>query len=145
MPFQKESVDAGHDACQAFFQLGTSTWQQKVRALQLVVDSPAPETYSSDPTYHLYYRSNNISHYLTVKYIRPTNTFPAIMVKLTEVEDEHYSEKPSTLGDEVLLADDDDDYTDTGMPHLHSVDTSTLPSAFTTLRSVSIAAQQHLQ
>ena len=37
------------------------------------------------------------------------------MVKLTEVEDEHYSEKPVGLDGEVLLEDDDDDnYTDTG-------------------------------
>lgn len=39
----------------------------------------------------------------------------ANMVKLTEVEDEHYSEKPTGLDGEVLLEDDDDDnYTDTG-------------------------------
>lgn len=38
------------------------------------------------------------------------------MVKLTEVEDEHFSEKPSTTKGDVLLAsDDDDDYTDTGV------------------------------
>jgi hypothetical protein len=36
------------------------------------------------------------------------------MVRLTEVEDEHFSEKPAATGDDVLLADDDDDYTDTG-------------------------------
>ena len=38
------------------------------------------------------------------------------MVKLTEVEDEHYAEKrAATKDDELLLAsDDDDDYTDTG-------------------------------
>ena len=38
------------------------------------------------------------------------------MVKLTEVEDEHFSEKPATTKDDALLAndDDDDDYTDTG-------------------------------
>jgi hypothetical protein len=37
------------------------------------------------------------------------------MVKLTEVEDEHYSERPVGLDGEVLLEDDDDDnYTDTG-------------------------------
>jgi import receptor subunit TOM22 len=36
------------------------------------------------------------------------------MVKLTEVEDEHYSEKPMGLDGEVLLEDDDDNYTDTG-------------------------------
>jgi len=36
------------------------------------------------------------------------------MVKLTEVEDEHFSEKPATTKDNALLADDDDDYTDTG-------------------------------
>lgn len=37
------------------------------------------------------------------------------MVKLTEVEDEHFSEKPATIKGDALLADDDDDYTDTGM------------------------------
>jgi hypothetical protein len=37
------------------------------------------------------------------------------MVKLTEVEDEHFTEKPATTKDDALLAsDDDDDYTDTG-------------------------------
>ena len=36
------------------------------------------------------------------------------MVKLTEVEDEHFSGKPSTTTDEALLAEDDEDYTDTG-------------------------------
>ena len=37
------------------------------------------------------------------------------MVKLTEVEDEHFSEKPATTKDDVLLAEDEDeDYTDTG-------------------------------
>jgi mitochondrial import receptor subunit TOM22 len=37
------------------------------------------------------------------------------MVKLTEVEDEHFADKPSTTKDDALLAsDDDDDYTDTG-------------------------------
>lgn len=35
------------------------------------------------------------------------------MVKLTEVEDEHFTEKPATTKDDALLADDDDDYTDT--------------------------------
>jgi mitochondrial import receptor subunit TOM22 len=38
------------------------------------------------------------------------------MVKLTEVEDEHFtSEKPIPSKNDVLLAEeDDDDYTDTG-------------------------------
>jgi hypothetical protein len=37
------------------------------------------------------------------------------MVKLTEVEDEHFTEKPATTkGDALLASDDDDDYTDTG-------------------------------
>lgn len=38
------------------------------------------------------------------------------MVKLTEVEDEHFQEKPSTSKDDALLVSDeeDDDYTDTG-------------------------------
>ena len=38
------------------------------------------------------------------------------MVKLTEVEDEHFAEKPASTKDNSLLADDDDDdYTDTGI------------------------------
>lgn len=37
------------------------------------------------------------------------------MVKLTEVEDEHFVEKPETSKDNTLLMDDEDeDYTDTG-------------------------------
>jgi import receptor subunit TOM22 len=41
------------------------------------------------------------------------------MVRLTEVEDEHFKEKPSATKNDVLLAtsdDEDDDFTDTGMP-----------------------------
>lgn len=37
------------------------------------------------------------------------------MVKLEELEDEHFLNKPETTSDGALLADDDDDYTDTGM------------------------------
>jgi len=37
------------------------------------------------------------------------------MVRLEEVEDETFVEKSGSAGDEVLLADDDADYTDTGM------------------------------
>ena len=39
------------------------------------------------------------------------------MVKLTEVEDEHFVEKPDASKDNALLLsdDDDEDYTDTGM------------------------------
>ncbi len=38
------------------------------------------------------------------------------MVKLKEVEDEHFAEKPATTKDDTLLeSDNDDDYTDTGM------------------------------
>jgi hypothetical protein len=38
------------------------------------------------------------------------------MVKLTEVEDEHFKEKPAPTKDDVLLAsdDEDEDFTDTG-------------------------------
>lgn len=38
------------------------------------------------------------------------------MVKLTEVEDEHFKEKPVPTKDNSLLAsdDEDEDYTDTG-------------------------------
>ena len=37
------------------------------------------------------------------------------MVKLTEVEDEHFSEKHANTKDDALLVEDDDeDYTDTG-------------------------------
>lgn len=50
------------------------------------------------------------------------------MVKLTEVEDEHYSDKPGTTGDEVLLADDDDDYTDTGVAFLRFQHNNVSPS-----------------
>jgi len=35
------------------------------------------------------------------------------MVRLEELEDEHFINKPETTGDGALLADDDDDYTDT--------------------------------
>ncbi|EPS25832.1 Mitochondrial import receptor subunit tom22 [Penicillium oxalicum] len=35
------------------------------------------------------------------------------MVKLTEVEDEHFAEKPSTTKNDALLMSDDEDYTDT--------------------------------
>ena len=44
------------------------------------------------------------------------------MVKLTEVEDEHFAEKPSITRDDALLAsDDDDDYTDTGVENTISL------------------------
>lgn len=36
------------------------------------------------------------------------------MVRLEEVEDETYSEKPQATKDGALLVDDDADYTDTG-------------------------------
>lgn len=39
------------------------------------------------------------------------------MVKLTEVEDEHFAEKPTPSKDDTLLAsedEDDEDFTDTG-------------------------------
>lgn len=40
------------------------------------------------------------------------------MVRLEEVEDETLSEKPATTKHDELLADDDEDFTDTGMqPH----------------------------
>jgi hypothetical protein len=48
-------------------------------------------------------------------YTLSLKTGPNTMVKLTEVEDEHFADKPSTTKDDALLAsDDDDDYTDTG-------------------------------
>lgn len=37
------------------------------------------------------------------------------MVRLEELEDEHFINKPASTSDEALLVDDDDDYTDTGM------------------------------
>lgn len=37
------------------------------------------------------------------------------MVRLEEVEDETFSEKPQITKDGALLANDDADYTDTGM------------------------------
>lgn len=55
------------------------------------------------------------------------------MVKLTEVEDEHYSERPVGLDGEVLLEDDDDDnYTDTGKlspSFYHFLPTSRTPAS----------------
>ena len=36
------------------------------------------------------------------------------MVKLEELEDEHFINKPTSSKDDVLLVDDDGDYTDTG-------------------------------
>lgn len=36
------------------------------------------------------------------------------MVKLEELEDEHFVNRPVGSKDDVLLADDDEDYTDTG-------------------------------
>lgn len=36
------------------------------------------------------------------------------MVRLEELEDEHFINNPASSGDDVLLADDDEDYTDTG-------------------------------
>jgi len=38
------------------------------------------------------------------------------MVRLEEVEDETFIEKPESSRHDVLLADDDADYTDTGKP-----------------------------
>ncbi|KIX08612.1 uncharacterized protein Z518_03268 [Rhinocladiella mackenziei CBS 650.93] len=35
------------------------------------------------------------------------------MVKLEELEDEHFINKPSSTSDDALLVEDDDDYTDT--------------------------------
>jgi hypothetical protein len=49
-------------------------------------------------------------------FTKPISYNIVTMVKLTEVEDEHYSEKPTGLDGEVLLEDDDDNYTDTGNP-----------------------------
>lgn len=48
------------------------------------------------------------------------------MVKLQEVEDEHYSEKPeASKNDALLMSDDDDeDYSDTGMHSLSAHVTS---------------------
>jgi len=37
------------------------------------------------------------------------------MVKLEELEDEHFINKPMGTKDDALLVDDDEDYTDTGM------------------------------
>ncbi|KAJ9495592.1 mitochondrial import receptor subunit Tom22 [Exophiala xenobiotica] len=39
------------------------------------------------------------------------------MVKLEELEDEHFMNKPETTSGEALLVDDDEDYTDTGIKH----------------------------
>ncbi|RMZ89388.1 hypothetical protein DV736_g3377, partial [Chaetothyriales sp. CBS 134916] len=45
------------------------------------------------------------------------------MVRLEEVEDEAFVEKPLGTKDDALLADDDDDYTDTGSSFSPSVST----------------------
>jgi hypothetical protein len=37
------------------------------------------------------------------------------MVRLEELEDEHFVNKPEATADGALLADDDEDFTDTGM------------------------------
>ena len=37
------------------------------------------------------------------------------MVRLEELEDEHFVLKPEATADGALLADDDEDYTDTGL------------------------------
>jgi hypothetical protein len=57
------------------------------------------------------------------------------MVKLKEVEDEHFAEKPVTTKGDTLLeseGEDDDDYTDTGMPldfiHPHTLHVHTKTS-----------------
>jgi hypothetical protein len=42
------------------------------------------------------------------------------MVRLEEVEDEFFVEKPQGTKDGALLADDDGDYTDTGKIHVKS-------------------------
>ena len=47
------------------------------------------------------------------------------MVRLEEVEDESFVEKPESSKDDVLLMDDDADYTDTGMLH-HLCDASSM-------------------
>jgi hypothetical protein len=45
----------------------------------------------------------------------PNQFTTAKMVKLTEVEDEHFSEKPiPSKNDALLVSDDEEDYTDTG-------------------------------
>lgn len=63
------------------------------------------------------------------------------MVKLTEVEDEHFAEKPATTKDDALLSnDDDDDYTDTGMS-LRELCSVSVPSQRLCMRS--IAREQH--
>lgn len=64
------------------------------------------------------------------------------MVKLTEVEDEHFTEKPKTTTDGALLADDDDEYTDTGMsrppldPYSHSHNPKTPNTRPTSILSI---------
>ena len=64
------------------------------------------------------------------------------MVKLTEVEDEHFSEKPATTKNDALLTndDDDDDYTDTGTSLGELCSTS---ATVQRLRMRSIAREQH--
>ena len=48
------------------------------------------------------------------------------MVKLQEVEDEHFTEKTGTTKKDALLeSDNDDDYTDTGMTFLYDLNLGT--------------------
>jgi hypothetical protein len=82
------------------------------------------------------------STFFILSLYQPTHLYSeAIMVKLTEVEDEHFSEKPATTKDDALLTnDDDDDYTDTGtsLGELYSASAPAQRS-----RKRSIAGEQH--
>lgn len=48
------------------------------------------------------------------------------MVHLEVVEDEAFVEKPQSSKDDALLVDDDADYTDTGMRHLYTAQSSSV-------------------
>lgn len=58
------------------------------------------------------------SHFALFKAEQTTNLFK--MVKLEELEDEHFINKPVGSKDDALLVDDDEDYTDTGMMNWHA-------------------------
>jgi len=67
----------------------------------------------SEPNHAL--RSSN-HHQSHLNLSHPYHSTTVKMVKLTEVEDEHFTEKPTATKNDVLLVsdDEDEDYSDTG-------------------------------
>mgnify|MGYP001657920524 CR=1 FL=1 len=75
----------------------------------------APRRFSAKKSERFVERLSIINHHLQLDPLHYPYPTPPKMVKLTEVEDEHFSEKPSTTKDDALLvSDDDEDYSDTG-------------------------------